>query len=137
MAVGPSPPREMQSARHNIGTGPSPPKEYSKTVRVSPYRDTKERVEAPRVESVSVGPSPPRENRCTTSPQNSNSNNVINIVQKKSTGTSPPRGDIPENSSNRRSKVSTTGTSPPPQTISTQVKSELNFPILIIHINIS
>ncbi|KAL0849380.1 hypothetical protein ABMA28_013683, partial [Loxostege sticticalis] len=104
MAVGPSPPRDTQ---HSISVGPSPPRQNT-LVRASPYKEVKQ-PETSR-HSVSVGPSPPRENTIRASP-----------VQKKSAGTSPPR-DVESRSSSTslRANVSNTGTSPPPQSISTQ-----------------
>ncbi|XP_028170195.1 uncharacterized protein LOC114359868 [Ostrinia furnacalis] len=106
MGVGPSPPRETQ---HTISVGPSPPRQNI-SMRVSPYREVKQ-PEPPVRHSISVGPSPPRENTIRASP-----------VQKKSAGTSPPRDVIESRSSSTslRANVSNTGTSPPPQSISTQ-----------------
>ncbi|XP_063839106.1 uncharacterized protein LOC135088151 [Ostrinia nubilalis] len=106
MGVGPSPPRETQ---HSISVGPSPPRQNI-SMRVSPYKEVKQ-PEPPVRHSISVGPSPPRENTIRASP-----------VQKKSAGTSPPRDAIESRSSSTslRANVSNTGTSPPPQSISTQ-----------------
>lgn len=123
MAVGPSPPREVQNGIHptrDTSTDISPPRDTHKTMRVSPYRDNREspRAEVPKRHNISVGPSPPREN----SLNKSLSNTPLN-VQKKSTGTSPPR-DVTDRRSTvsaSRMNVSNTGTSPPPQSISTQV----------------
>lgn len=123
MGVGPSPPRDNQETRHSMGTGPPPPRETVATVRPSPYRETKTQPEPPTRHSVSVGPSPPRENArssIATSPLKSSSN-----VYKKSAGTSPPRDTIVERRPSSRANVSNTGTSPPPQSISTQVKIKL------------
>ncbi|KAJ2953760.1 hypothetical protein O0L34_g1384 [Tuta absoluta] len=109
MGVGPSPPREN---RHNMATGPSPP-------RASPFRDLKVPPDPPIRHSVSVGPSPPR----TTDhisvgafPQRQ-----VASVQRKSAGTSPPRSERSSGQSGPSGRhVANTGTSPPPQSISTQ-----------------
>ncbi|KPI94716.1 RING finger protein 31 [Papilio xuthus] len=77
----------------------------------------------PEKHSVSVGPSPPRDVKAPTQ-QNLSQNSTNN--QKKSAGTSPPREtriDTPSSllsSTSSRANVSNTGTSPPPQSISTQ-----------------
>ncbi|XP_072936870.1 uncharacterized protein LUBEL isoform X2 [Epargyreus clarus] len=140
---GPSPPREEKSskqltnplatptketaedtletrARHDIAVGPSPPKEIvnkihntvqnheqNSSTRASPYRAVSSQQTSPTKHSISVGPSPPRE-----------MNN-----QNRSARTSPPRQNVTErilSSTSSRTNVSNTGTSPPPQTISTQ-----------------
>lgn len=121
MAVGPSPPREVRNgkqAKRDTSTEISPPRDSNKTMRVSPFRDSKEIPTTVKRHSISVGPSPPREN----SPRN---NVITPNVQKKSTGTSPPRdvtNQRPSSSATSKTNVSNTGTSPPPQSISTQVK---------------
>lgn len=113
MAVGPSPPRDTQNTRHNAGTGPSPPRESNAFVRSSPYREVniKSSDASTLRHSVSTGPSPPRDLGFQSS-----RNNTL----KKS---SPPRASFQENKSSvsSRTNVSNTGTSPPPQSISTQV----------------
>lgn len=113
MAVGSSPPKEIQ---HSISVGPSPSRQNT-SVRASPYKEAKQPEILVR-HSVSVGPSPPRENTIRASP-----------IQKKSAGTSPPRDACESRSSATilRANVSNTGTSPPPQSISTQVKISLNL----------
>ncbi|KAJ8726487.1 hypothetical protein PYW07_001185 [Mythimna separata] len=123
MAVGPSPPREVRNGtRADMSTEISPSRDTNKTMRVSPYRDSRDspRPEVPKRHSISVGPSPPRDNAYVNTSQKNHSPNV----QKKSTGTSPPREPVVERHSsslaNNRSNVSNTGTSPPPQSISTQ-----------------
>ncbi|XP_026727020.1 uncharacterized protein LOC113493300 isoform X2 [Trichoplusia ni] len=119
MAVGPSPPREVRNgkqAKRDTSTEISPPRDSNKTMRVSPFRDSKEIPTTVKRHSISVGPSPPREN----SPRN---NVITPNVQKKSTGTSPPRdvtNQRPSSSATNKTNVSNTGTSPPPQSISTQ-----------------
>ncbi|KAH9638677.1 hypothetical protein HF086_013949 [Spodoptera exigua] len=116
MAVGPSPPREVRNGtKHmDMSTEISPPRDTNKTMRVSPYRDSRQspRPEVPKRHSISVGPSPPRDNTYVNAPSKQPSTNT----QKKSTGTSPPRDAIER----RKTNVSNTGTSPPPQSISTQ-----------------
>ncbi|CAH0748826.1 unnamed protein product [Diatraea saccharalis] len=131
---GPSPPREddtkkmtnrlvtpareasVEPSRHDMGVGSSPPKDtesrnkHDMSNRTSPYRE-RVKYEAPVRHSVSVGPSPPREDS-RRSPS----------VQKKSTGTSSP-GEVRRDTrptASVRANVSNTGTSPPPQSISTQ-----------------
>ncbi|XP_026325307.1 uncharacterized protein LOC113234215 isoform X2 [Hyposmocoma kahamanoa] len=113
MAVGPSPPRDFQNTRHNMGTGTSSPRESNAFVRSSPYREPnviKSPDESTPRHSVSLGPSPPRDLGFQSS-----RNNTL----KKS---SPPRATFQENKSSvsTRTNVSNTGTSPPPQSISTQ-----------------
>lgn len=144
---------DPQQISHDMAVGPSPPREdrncsqaLRETVRVSPYRETKEAPKSSQRHSVSVGPSPPRQSisvgpsaqrhnasvgpsppKETTrhnigtgsSPTNINSN-----FQKKSAGTSPPPGVRAGSRSpapTTKTNVSNTGTSPPPQNISTQV----------------
>lgn len=114
MAVGPSPPRDFQNTRHNMSTGPSPPRESNAFVRSSPYREPniiKNPDTSTLRHSVSIGPSPPHDLGFQSS-----RNNTL----KKS---SPPRATFQENKSSvsTRTNVSNTGTSPPPQSISTQV----------------
>ncbi|KAJ8729298.1 hypothetical protein PYW08_000879 [Mythimna loreyi] len=123
MAVGPSPPREVRNGtRADMSTEISPSRDTNKTMRVSPFRDSRlsPRPEVPQRHSISVGPSPPRDNAYVNAPLQNHSPNV----QKKSTGTSPPRDAVIERHSsslaNNKSNVSNTGTSPPPQSISTQ-----------------
>ncbi|XP_047041740.1 E3 ubiquitin-protein ligase lubel-like isoform X1 [Helicoverpa zea] len=122
MAVGPSPPREVRNGtRHEMSTDMSPPRDTNKTMRVSPFRDSRNspRPEVPKRHSISVGPSPPREDTYVNTPVKNSQN-----VQKKSTGTSPPKDAAVEQRSSsaatNRTNVSNTGTSPPPQSISTQ-----------------
>ncbi|XP_021191302.3 E3 ubiquitin-protein ligase lubel isoform X4 [Helicoverpa armigera] len=122
MAVGPSPPREVRNGtRHEMSTDMSPPRDTNKTMRVSPFRDSRNspRPEVPKRHSISVGPSPPREDTYVNAPVRNSQN-----VQKKSTGTSPPKDVAVEQRSSsaatNRTNVSNTGTSPPPQSISTQ-----------------
>ncbi|XP_075992498.1 linear Ubiquitin E3 ligase isoform X2 [Anticarsia gemmatalis] len=123
MAVGPSPPREIQNGvrtKRDMSTDISPPRDTNRTMRVSPYKETREspRPEIPKRHSISVGPSPPRENSVSRTQSNSKT-----PVQKKSTGTSPPRDAVVDRRSTvtaSRTNVSNTGTSPPPQSISTQ-----------------
>lgn len=134
MAVGPSSPREIKNGRESkqsTASGPSPPRESIKTFAISPQRDDKEIVESSKVHSVSVGPSPPRENiNIVHTSVGVSTNNPAPSVQKKSTGTSPPR-DTVENkerrSSSTKTNVSNTGTSPPPQSISTQVNKKMHY----------
>lgn len=128
MAVGPSPPREVRNCtRTDMSTEISPSRDINKTMRVSPFRDSKEspRPEVPKRHSISVGPSPPRDNAYVNAPLQNHSTNV----QKKSTATSPPRDTVVMRDSsslpNNKSTVSNTGTSPPPQSISTQVRFTL------------
>lgn len=128
MAVGPSPPREFQNDLHmrrDISTDIYPPPDTNKTMRVSPYKESQlaSRSDGPKRHSISVGPSPPRENVV--------NNSYTANVQKKSAGTSPPRDNTIEDRGNARtaSRVSNTGTSPPPQSISTQV----NIAIKVIY----
>ncbi|XP_060800894.1 E3 ubiquitin-protein ligase lubel isoform X2 [Amyelois transitella] len=83
----------------DTGVGPSPPREIQQKMTEK--------------HSVSVGPSPPRE-----TVSNSNRASPNSAVEKKSAGTSPPRSGDSRPSSSRA--VSNTGTSPPPQSISTQ-----------------
>lgn len=114
MAVGSSPPRDFQSTRHSTGTGPSPPRESNVAIRSSPYREPniiKKSDSSTLRHNVSVGPSPPRE------PDFQSSRN--NTLKKSS----PPRATFQEikTSVSSRTNVSNTGTSPPPQNISTQV----------------
>lgn len=124
MGVGPSPPREVRNGtKHmDMSTEISPPRDTNKTMRVSPYRDSRQspRPEVPKRHSISVGPSPPRDNAYVNAPLKQLSTNT----QKKSTGTSPPRDanerQYPSPATNK-TNVSNTGTSPPPQSISTQV----------------
>ncbi|CAB3230802.1 unnamed protein product [Arctia plantaginis] len=117
MAVGPSPPREIQNGTHmkrDISTDVYPPSDANKTMRVSPYKESQlsSGSEAPKRHSISVGPSPPRENLV---------NNSYSVnVPKRSTGTSPPRDTVDRGNVKTTSRVSNTGTSPPPQSISTQ-----------------
>lgn len=124
MAVGPSPPRETRAMNHSMVVGTSPTRETrtnhnsaSETpssdrrepLRV-PYGNTQQPVER---HSVSVGPSPPR----------GNTKQESGTGQKKFAGTSPPR-DVPTESRSSiagKTNMSNTGTSPPPQSISTQV----------------
>lgn len=115
MAVGPSPPRETRpvtSTNESLATDRRDP------IRASPYPETKHKVER---HSISVGPSPPRENtKQETNPTG----------QKKFVGTSPPRDVRPESRSSSiagKTNVSNTGTSPPPQSISTQVISSFHY----------
>ncbi|XP_050553788.1 E3 ubiquitin-protein ligase lubel isoform X1 [Spodoptera frugiperda] len=123
MGVGPSPPREVRNGtKHmDMSTEISPPRDTNKTMRVSPYRDSRQspRPEVPKRHSISVGPSPPRDNAYVNAPLKQHSTNT----QKKSTGTSPPRDanerQYPSPATNK-TNVSNTGTSPPPQSISTQ-----------------
>ena len=124
MAVGPSPPREvLNGTTTDMSTEISPSRDINKTMRVSPFRDSKEspRPEVPKRHSISVGPSPPRDTDYVNAPLKNSSVHV----QKKSAGTSPPRDTVVERHSsslaNNKSNVSNTGTSPPPQSISTQV----------------
>ncbi|CAG4944226.1 unnamed protein product [Colias eurytheme] len=145
---GPSPPKEIKvskvnrletptreqnnddtHSRHDIAVGPSPPKEVQKkqinasnTVenKNTPTQTRNVSVENERIKkhSISVGPSPPRlspvakdkvVNECDTG------------VQKKSVGISPSRESNTQPESRfSRTSVSNTGTSPPPQSISTQ-----------------
>lgn len=129
MAVGPSPPKEIQNlssngitdmknsqselpVRHSVSVGPSPPRENARAsvARTPP--------EPPVRHTISVGPSPPREQDLRPS--------TPRISQKKSTGTSPPRRILETRGSSVSSRTNT-GTSPPPQSISTQVS--LTLPI--------
>ncbi|CAH0404939.1 unnamed protein product [Chilo suppressalis] len=134
---GPSPPREdrtkktnnrlvtptreasVSPSRHDMGVGSSPPREVENrmslpnkqdvSVRASPYREIV-RPEAVTRHSVSIGPSPPRE-IVRRSPS----------VQKKSAGTSSSEIHADRRPAvSTRANVSNTGTSPPPQSISTQ-----------------
>lgn len=120
MAVGPSPPRDIQNTRHSMGTGPSPPRESIVAVRSSPNREPNILKKSdPLVlhHNVSVGPSPPRD------PDFQSSRN--NTLKKSS----PSRATFQENktsSVSSRTNVSNTGTSPPPQSISTQVIDVIN-----------
>lgn len=125
MAVGASPPREVRNGTTaDMSTEISPSRDTNKTMRVSPFRDSRDspRPEVPKRHSISVGPSPPRD----TSYVNAPPKNTSVHVQKKSTGTSPPRDAAVERHSSslqsNKSNVSNTGTSPPPQNISTQVR---------------
>ncbi|KAM3964680.1 LOW QUALITY PROTEIN: uncharacterized protein ACR2FA_001070 [Aphomia sociella] len=111
---------EPQSTHKNTGTTTT--REIS-AVRASPYRESISTQPGPQKHSVSVGPSPPRENVSMRVSVDSSSNNSKIINNKKSTGTSPPRGAIVDSRSSpssHRANVSNTGTSPPPQSISTQ-----------------
>ncbi|XP_037297749.1 E3 ubiquitin-protein ligase lubel isoform X2 [Manduca sexta] len=120
MAVGPSPPKDVGSALNNANTRISPAQENNKRSNASSNVCHQSNVSSngsPKLHSVSVGPSPPRDNK-THAESNSASN-----IQKKSTGTSPPRiitAAEKISSMASKSKVSNTGTSPPPQSISTQ-----------------
>lgn len=123
MAVGPSPPRESPKSAVR-----SPPRQNA-SVSASPHKEVHQPPEPPMQHSISVGPSPPREN--------SRSSSIS--VQKKSTGTSPPREreNIVESRSSGtlvRANVSNTGTSPPPQSISTQVKTILKHTEFLLYI---
>ncbi|CAH2231771.1 jg7184 [Pararge aegeria aegeria] len=121
--------------RHDIAVGPSPPKELpNKQQAVSTSRNAatvqsliQDRVEIqsfPKREtplrepltkhSVSVGPSPPRDSPLRVV---ATIRNVSPNFQKKYVGNSPPRE--PDRPSSRSSRTNT-GTSPPPQSISTQ-----------------
>ncbi|XP_039765254.1 E3 ubiquitin-protein ligase lubel isoform X3 [Pararge aegeria] len=121
--------------RHDIAVGPSPPKELpNKQQAVSTSRNAatvqsliQDRVEIqsfPKREtplrepltkhSVSVGPSPPRDSPLRVV---ATIRNVSPNFQKKYVGNSPPRE--PNRPSSRSSRTNT-GTSPPPQSISTQ-----------------
>ncbi|KOB69823.1 E3 ubiquitin-protein ligase RNF31 [Operophtera brumata] len=141
MAVGPSPPRETRSNHNSMAVGTSPAREtraiHNSTVvgrsppretrsnhnsatensprdGRDPYTNTEQHVER---HSVSVGPSPPRDNNKQESATG----------QKKFVGTSPPRDVRPESRSSSiagKINVSNTGTSPPPQSISTQTYDE-------------
>lgn len=134
-----SQPNQTQHTRHDMAVGPSPPRETPRktqnnvitktstaTITSSPYRKSSE-VEELKLHSVSVGSSPPRDQTQVSYGQSALGN------QKKSTGTSPPREtriDTPLNlrsSTSSRTNVSNTGTSPPPQSISTQVNEEYIF----------
>ncbi|XP_028026296.1 uncharacterized protein LOC114240044 isoform X2 [Bombyx mandarina] len=115
IAVGPSPPRDIRHSQQNRNITSSP--QIDNRVQDSPRRSVKDSPvkDQPQLHSISVGPSPPRENnRVSIEPEKQ--------VQKKSTGTSPSRDVIVRASSFRSNKtnVSNTGTSPPPQSISTQ-----------------
>ncbi|XP_013168276.1 PREDICTED: uncharacterized protein LOC106118237 isoform X2 [Papilio xuthus] len=132
-----TPPREgtipagQARAWQDIAVGPSPPKEthtipnltQTSAIRPSPMISSTPREYKPEKHSVSVGPSPPRDVKAPTQ-QNLSQNSTNN--QKKSAGTSPPREtriDTPSSllsSTSSRANVSNTGTSPPPQSISTQ-----------------
>ncbi|XP_052758610.1 E3 ubiquitin-protein ligase lubel isoform X2 [Galleria mellonella] len=93
------------------------------TIRASPYRESQSRQPEIQKHSVSVGPSPPRDNISKRESIDPSSNNSNKSNYKKSIATSPPRGAILEShssSSSLRANVSNTGTSPPPQSISTQ-----------------
>ncbi|XP_032529492.2 E3 ubiquitin-protein ligase lubel isoform X1 [Danaus plexippus] len=110
--------------RQDIAVGPSPPKEINKqqittrsaqnsnhSIRNSPVdtrnlqRHEKQTTESKTSHSVSVGPSPPRE----VSP-------AVSTYQKKFDGNFKSSDSRPVSRSSRTS----TGTSPPPQNISTQ-----------------
>nr|XP_034825686.1 E3 ubiquitin-protein ligase lubel isoform X2 [Maniola hyperantus] len=118
IAVGPSPPKELQNKHQAISTSQSTATVQSLIqdrvdLRSSPKSRTPIR-EPSTKHSVSVGPSPPRDSplRVVASIRNISPN-----FQKKSAGNSPPRE--PDRASSRSSRT-TTGTSPPPQSISTQ-----------------
>lgn len=115
--------------RHDIAVGPSPPKELgnnqrhsSRNANLSTSSNYDNKVSSSSLptsntkHSVSVGPSPPRESPIRSSYSVNTSN-----FQKKSAGNSPPRENDTRPSS--RSSRTNTGTSPPPQSISTQVSS--------------
>ncbi|XP_068620818.1 E3 ubiquitin-protein ligase lubel isoform X2 [Battus philenor] len=126
---------KQSRTRHDMAVGPSPPKE-STTVNQIQRENTTIKTEdgsknylqedEPKRRSVSVGPSPPGERKVTQSSNNHVSSSNFANNQKKSTGTSPPREtriDTPSSllsSTSSRANVSNTGTSPPPQSISTQ-----------------
>ncbi|CAK1602955.1 unnamed protein product [Parnassius mnemosyne] len=128
-------PLESNQTRHDMAVGPSPPKEILKTdvnqtrraqIRSSPSRNNTSQAEEPKRHSISVGPSPPRELIATQVSKKQASSNAFPSVNKISTGTSPLREsriDTPSSilsSNSSRANVSNTGTSPPPQSISTQ-----------------
>ncbi|XP_047515468.1 E3 ubiquitin-protein ligase lubel-like isoform X1 [Pieris napi] len=117
---GPSPPKDVnpknrletptresnqksKHSRHDIAVGPSPPKDIQSHIKTQP----REPVETLK---RSIGSSPPSSPITKT---------VVKQyeIQKQSVGSSPSR-DRPESRS--RTNVSNTGTSPPPQSISTQ-----------------
>lgn len=113
--------------RHDIAVGPSPPKELENIQRPSSSNAASNRLsnfdnkvassslqESKTVHSISVGPSPPRESPIRLSSTSSN-------FQKKSAGNSPPH-EFDTRPLSRSSRTNT-GTSPPPQSISTQVSS--------------
>ncbi|XP_038223465.1 E3 ubiquitin-protein ligase lubel-like isoform X2 [Zerene cesonia] len=142
---GPSPPKEIKvsnvnrletptkeknnddsHSRHDIAVGPSPPKELQKKQnnnmdnKTTPTqtRNVSVENEKNKKHSVSVGPSPPR-----LSPvaKDRGVNEYDHGVQKKSVGISPSReNNMRPESRFSQASVSNTGTSPPPQNISTQ-----------------
>ncbi|CAK1550071.1 unnamed protein product [Leptosia nina] len=140
-SCGPSPPRDTntvrksinrletptkehtsQSAntRHDIAVGPSPPKDIQEDLKQqvkkspTPHKTSLER-EPIKKHSVSVGPSPPRSVPVTKT--------IVKEYEiEKKTLVNPAKEEIdvrPESRSSRTS-VANTGTSPPPQSISTQ-----------------
>ncbi|XP_052747085.1 E3 ubiquitin-protein ligase lubel isoform X2 [Bicyclus anynana] len=117
IAVGPSPPKELSRKQQAVSTSTNAATVQSIQDRVElrslPKSETPLRESLPK-HSVSVGPSPPRDSplRVVASIRNVSPN-----FQKKSVGNSPPR-EIDRPSS--RSSRTNTGTSPPPQSISTQ-----------------
>lgn len=125
---------ESKRIRHDIAVGPSPPKELQDRQKISSSKNNTTNqtsnkfgssttldspVDVPvKSHSISVGPSPPRDSPKRT--MSSYQSNSINF-QKKSVGNSPPRENVDIRPASRSSRT-TTGTSPPPQSISTQVR---------------
>ncbi|XP_047545279.1 E3 ubiquitin-protein ligase lubel isoform X2 [Vanessa atalanta] len=127
---------EQTRIRHDIAVGPSPPKEIldghrtslsknstvnqSSNVPSNNFRSSS-RIGSPvngssKLHNISVGPSPPRDSPKRT--MSSYQSNSINF-QKKSVGNSPPRENVESRPLSRSSRTNA-GTSPPPQSISTQ-----------------
>ncbi|XP_050361898.1 E3 ubiquitin-protein ligase lubel isoform X2 [Nymphalis io] len=127
---------EQTRIRHDIAVGPSPPKEILDGQRTSLLKNnpiiqssnqtsnnlrSSSRIGSPidgssKLHNISVGPSPPRDSPKRT--MSSYQSNSINF-QKKSVGSSPPRENVDSRPLSRSSRTNT-GTSPPPQNISTQ-----------------
>ncbi|CAH4006462.1 unnamed protein product [Pieris brassicae] len=122
---GPSPPKDVnpksrletptresnqksKHSRHDIAVGPSPPKDIQSHINQDIQSQPREPIETLK---RSIGSSPPSSPITKT---------VVKQyeIQKQSVGSSPSR-DRPESRSSR-TNVSNTGTSPPPQSISTQ-----------------
>ncbi|XP_041977692.1 E3 ubiquitin-protein ligase lubel isoform X2 [Aricia agestis] len=91
--------------RQDIAVGPSPPKELD--------RNRKNGVDKPATQkhSVSVGPSPPRDSPSSRTSQTPTKR--VEVTHSRDVDTRP-------SSRSSRTSVSNTGTSPPPQNISTQ-----------------
>ncbi|XP_059060385.1 E3 ubiquitin-protein ligase lubel [Achroia grisella] len=120
--AGPSTFAAFQNTHENTGIVASPPRE-NPVIRASPYRETVSKQPEIQKHNVSVGPSPPRDNVSKRESLGPSSNSSNKSNHKKSAATSPPRSAVLEShssSSSLRANVSNTGTSPPPQSISTQ-----------------